>query len=183
MRLRAAATALAGLALAACVSRPPFLRPAPQRAWADTWVRTRQAADSGRWADADSLLAAFVRSYPRAPEAAEATWWRALYLLDPANPHGAPRESARLLEHYLATGGDLRHASEATTLHRTALALDSVGSAAQAAAAAATAAAESTKAVTAAREKQSAEELQKAKDELARTQAELDRIKKRLAKP
>jgi len=167
----------AGLLVAtgACSVASRWREPAIEREWGNTHVVARQHALDGQWLAADSVLVAFERAHGDAPEAAEARYWRAFYLLDPANPKASPRTAAQLLEQYLAERASPPRATEAATLRRTALTLDSLGTM--------VATADSVRAGVTAREKAALDEAQKLKDELARTQAELERIKKRLASP
>ena len=88
------------VSVAAC-ARPGWTRSAPERAWLDVRVDAQRAVEGGQYARADSMLAAYARRHENRPEANEARYWRAVYLLDPANPKGSPRDSARLLGQYL----------------------------------------------------------------------------------
>ena len=162
-------------ATGACSAATRWRQPASERRWSETRVVAQRHVADGRWTTADSVLVTFAREYPESPEAAEARYWRAFYLLDPANPKASPRAAAELLEQYLSDEVSPPHATEAATLRRAALSLDSLGTM--------VALADSARAGVSAREKAAVDEAQKLKDELARTQAELERIKKRLASP
>jgi hypothetical protein len=163
------------------------MRSEPQRAWVDVYVEAQHEAEAGRYDRADSLLAGYMRRHASAAEANEARYWRAFFLLDPANPQTAPREAAKMLGQYLDAGVTQVHATEAATLRRTARALDSLSGSVQAAQAALVAAearaGDANKEKAPAAAAASPDEVQKLRDELARTQAELERIKKRLATP
>ena len=163
------------VAAGACSAAARWRQPAAERRWDETRVTAQRHITDGRWSAADSVLLTFAREHPESPEASEARYWRAFYLLDPANPKASPRAAAELLEQYLAERVSPPHATEAATLRRTALTLDSLGTM--------VAVADSARAGVSAREKAALDEAQKLKDELARTQAELERIKKRLASP
>jgi hypothetical protein len=122
------------------------------------------------------VLSAFAGSYPGTLEAAEVSYWRAVLLLDPANPSVSTPGALASLETYLASPLPIHHRTEATTLRRLLThrqSLERSIEAARAAAAAATAA-------TAERDKSHAEEVQHLRDSLQQTSEELDRIKRRL---
>jgi hypothetical protein len=163
------------IASGGCSAAARWRQPASERAWGEARELAQRHVTDGRWTAADSVLVGFVREHAESPEASEARYWRAFYLLDPANPKASPRAAAELLEQYLAEHASPPHATEAATLRRTALTLDSLGTM--------VATADSARAGVSAREKAALDEAQKLKDELARTQAELERIKKRLASP
>ena len=179
MRRRTLSRLVAGGALViatdGCAAANRWRQPASERAWSQTRGLVQRHVTEGRWGAADSTLVDFVRDHAASPEASEARYWRAFYLLDPANPKASPRTAAGLLEQYLAEQASPPHATEAATLRRAALTLDSLGTM--------VASADSARAGVSAREKAALDEAQKLKDELARTQAELERIKKRLASP
>lgn len=169
MRLRIAVLCLT-LAASACIHRPTMLQPAATRRWPGVYMAAQVAADQGRFGDADQLLQGFVNDYPGSAEARECGYWRAVYLLDPANKSANTKDALAALDAYLATAPDARRRGEATTLRRLAvqlLALDRAlalqGSDARA--------------------KSRDEELQKLKDELQATKDELELIKRRLASP
>jgi hypothetical protein len=134
-------------------------------------VAVRAALDSGRFGTADSILAAFERSEPESPDVKESAFWRALLRADPHNPAFSPSDARSALEGYRATSG-ARHRVEATVMLRMLALSDSL----RTAQAAQRSTAES-------RERARDEELQRLRDELQRTQAELDRIKRRLGSP
>jgi hypothetical protein len=143
---------------------------------ATTIAQSAQEASAGRFGVADKLLADYSARYPATSEAADATYWRAIFKLDPANPTASPREAVLLLDSYLATNNGT-HKAEAQTLRRVASALES--RAVVAANSSVTPKTEPPKPEDKAKD----EELQRVKDELAKANAELDRIKRRLAQP
>ena len=148
--------------------------PAGRTEWTSWLLQASQEAAAGRYAVADKLLADFTLRFPASPEAADAMYWRALYKLDPSNGSAAPHDAAVLLDGYLASGTAARR-TEAQTLRRVAGVLD-----ARAVAASTTPVkADVVKVDDRARD----EEIQRLKDELAKANAELERIKRRLAKP
>ena len=139
------------------------------------WIRTREAVqaavDSGRFAVADSILAAFVQVEAGSDDASEAAFWRALLRADPKNPAFSTASARVALEEYAAGEGARRRIDAAVVLR-----LLSLGDSLRAAQA-------SQRAASELRDRARDEELQKLKEELARTQAELDRIKRRLGPP
>ena len=140
------------------------------------FLQASQEAGAGRYGVADKLLADYSARYPGSADAADAMYWRALYKLDPANQSAAPRDALVLLDSYLSTIAT-DHRPEAQTLRRVAAALEAR------AAAAATAAVPPKVDPPKAEDKAKDEELQRVRDELAKANAELERIKRRLAQP
>lgn len=141
-----------------------------------TIAQAAQEAVEGRYGVADRILSDYAARYPATSEAADAMYWRALYRLDPANPNASAHEAALLLDSYIATKTGT-HRMDAPALRRLAGALE-------------------TRAIVAANspvtprseplkpeDRSKDEELQRVKDELAKANAELERIKRRLAQP
>ena len=139
--------------------------------WVGTVAAARAAADSGHFAAADSILAAFERSDASSPDASESAFWRAMLRADPRNPAFTPADARAALDAYLTTS-DPRRRTEAAVMLRMLALSDSLRTA-QAA----------QKSASESRDRARDEELQKLRDELQRTQAELDRIKRRLGPP
>lgn len=137
--------------------------------WASTLVAAQHDVERGRYAEADRALREFADRASRSPDATEALYWRAVFMLDPASPAGSLREAAGLLGRYLDADVPLPHRSEAVVLQRVATALGSVREAGPGRSAASEAVREA--------------EMKTLKDELEQTRAELERIKKRLAPP
>ncbi len=181
----AAALALA-VALDGCitVSRPNFMQSPAQRDWAATLDLAQRYATSGRFAAADSVLAAFALRNPGTPEASETAYWRAVYALDPSAQTPSLVGPMALLDGYIAGGPPRVHLSEATTLRRMANQLDALSKAAAANAQAAKIS-ESRGEVVARPPDNSADslEIKRLRDELAKAKEELERIRKRLANP
>ena len=174
-RARACSLALV-VVLGACTSAQPRLAepaPTPRSEWASWLVQASQEASSGNYAIADKLLSDYGVRYPASPEAAEAMYWRALYKLDPGNPMAAPRDASVLLDGYISSG-ITAHRAEAQTLRRVATSLE-----AQTRATVPAVKPDVVKADDKARE----EELARLREELGRANAELERIKRRLAQP
>ena len=132
-------------------------------------------ARESRVAAADRALAEFAQRYAASPEAAEVPYWRALLKLDPANP-AMLRESLVMLETYLANTPSGRHRAEATAIQRLGVTLEARN--------AALAAIPPTAIVVRPEDKAAQEqEMQRLRDELGKANAELARIRRRLARP
>ena len=122
----ASAGALILLAVAGCTPAPgvdasPVPAPPPAATAWDAAVDTvRSLVDAGRYAEADSTLGAFEIRHAGAPQSAEARYWRALVRLDPANPDGTPRSVLAAIDAYLAGGVAQPRYTEALVLRRVA---------------------------------------------------------------
>ena len=143
--------------------------------WAGSLTQTWQEVGAGRYAVADRLLADFATRHPGSVEAMDATYWRAVYKLDPANPTSSAHDAIALLDAYLASG-QTPHRLEAQAMRRVALALEARPK--ESAPASATGTVSQPK-----DDKAQSEEITRLKDELAKANAELERIKRRLAQP
>jgi hypothetical protein len=198
-RARLASTALFIALSTGCISvhRPRFMEPSIERDWDNTLFLARVRASEGKFAAADSILARFATEYPGTRQASETAYWRALYDLDPSN-HGASFRSAiSSLDAYLSESGPHEHAAEAATLRRIAGHMDELNKLAASALAEAkdtSAAARVTATDIRAEVKPPAAgdvglptaadvEIKRLKDELAKANAELERIRRRLAQP
>jgi hypothetical protein len=172
------------LVLASCHRRPPAAAPSPpapdtlavpspppEPPWPRTVAAVRAAVDSGQYSTADSILAAFERAERDSPDVAESAFWRAMLRADPRNPAFEQEEARRGIESYLAAPNPRRR-NEAGVMLRLLELSDSL----RAAQAAQRSAAED-------RDRAQEEEIQKLRDDLQRTQAELERIKRRLGTP
>ena len=129
------------------------------------------AADSGQFATADSILTAFEHVEAGSADASESAFWRAMLRADPRNPAFEPAEARRGIEAYLAAPNPRRRTEAGVMLRMLDLA-DSLR---------VVQAAQRSSAET--RDRARDEEVQKLRDDLQRTQAELDRIKRRLGSP
>ncbi|MFN2601995.1 MAG: hypothetical protein ABR582_04460 [Gemmatimonadaceae bacterium] len=133
----------------------------------------RQKVDAGDYPGADKILADYSLRHQGTPEAREISFWRAMYIVDPANRTASIAQGIRALDIYLATDGTIWYRPQAEVLRRTALVIQQVRQA------------QMPKQVTGkdtvfiSRE----EEVAALRDQLAKANAELDRIKKRLANP
>ena len=121
----------------------------------------------------------------KAEAAADSLYWSAVYNLDPSSKSGTLDAGVSNLDAYLASPGPLKHAAEAKVLRglaRNAQQLARVEAALQQERAAAETRARPDPG-SKARDEEALKEIQRLKDELVKANAELDRIKKRLASP
>lgn len=178
--------------LNACITvRPPtFLRAAPEREWPSTLSIAETRVSEGKYAAADSVLAGFSARYAGTPQAFEAAYWRALFSMDPKNSRASVSTAVAYLDAYLAGLYPRQHRQEAFALRAIAGQIDESRSAlalAQTKDVASTpqpgirvdipkAAADPSTAASDA-------EIKRLKDELAKANAELERIRKRLLQP
>ena len=184
MRERVVVFACIGIA-AACASRPRRAAES-EEPWPIARAAAATEAAAGRFAAADSVLTAFGTAFPASADTVEALFWRAVYIVDPANESAAgPNAALPLLDRYLSgpVAPDRRY--EAELLRRIAILratppevrVDTVVKVDTSAARAA---------VTRefeARDRVREEELVGLRDSLARTVAELERIRRRVAPP
>jgi len=178
------------LVLAACTSLPAIVPPTPvQSDWDRTLNNARHNVAEGNYFAADKILDEFLRTHPGTPEAREIAFWKAAYLVDPANQRGSLSGGIAALDAYLADNSAGLYRDQATVLRRTAAVAAGIAIASAAATAtadSATAVKDTVIVVSKSRDEQIAalkDQLAKSKDELAKVNAELDRIKKRLANP
>jgi valyl-tRNA synthetase len=168
--------------------------------WQVAMAGAQARAASGEFASADSILARYATRHPGTRETLETTYWRAVFKADPTNPNGSAPQAVTSLDAYLRDLRPRDHIAEAQTLRRTVARIDSLSRAAEATtvqvktasdeaanakAAVAGAKADANKAdasATAAAADKDAE-IKRLKDELAKANAELDRIRKRLSSP
>ena len=181
---------LSAVALAACVHVPVGAQPA-QSDWDRTLDNARRNVTAGNYFAADKLLDEYVRIHPGTREAKEAGFWKAAYLVDPANPLGSLPGGISALDGYLAsTDSTGWYYAQALVLRRTAAAAQGLSAMASQASAGSGTPPEVVKDTVVVASKSRDEEiaslkdqLAKSKDDLAKANAELDRIKKRLANP
>lgn len=174
---------VAGLLSAAACRAPAPAIPLPQpavapsaAAWSTTLVAVQGMVAAGSYLRADSALAAFADRHVGSPEGAEARYWRSLVQLDPANPIGSPRGALAAIDSYLAGGQGQERYLEALVLRRAASLLAGAPRVEPQLAEPATP-----------RDSGSGDRVRVAEDsvralleELGRTQAELERIRRRL---
>ena len=161
--------------------------------WNRTRAETRRNVEAGNYHAADRLLAEFARLHPNTRQARESAFWRAAYQIDPANNMGSLETGVAALDAYLANEPEGWYRNEASILRRTALAAQGLASGASRAWAPppdtvviVTQSRESPPPPQRSRDEEIAElrsQLARSKTELAQANAELERIKKRLANP
>jgi hypothetical protein len=175
------------LALSAC-AHIQSIDPPAQSDWARTLSEVRRDVEAGNYDVADRILGEFARTHPGTSEARESGFWKGVYLIDPANQHESLADGIAALDTYLADSAGL-YRDQAAVLRRTAAAAQMastrakglVGDSSQASAVKDTL-------VVSSKSKDELiaslkDQLVKSKDDLAKANAELDRIKKRLANP
>lgn len=149
------------------------MAPAPTEGFASAIESARQKVEAADYSGADRVLAEYGLKYPGTAEAREISFWRAMYIVDPANRGASIAQGIRALDIYLATDGAVWYRPQAEVLRRTALVIQAVRQA------------QVPKQVIGrdtvfiSRE----EEIAALRDQLVKANAELDRIKKRLANP
>ncbi|MBA3646221.1 MAG: hypothetical protein H0W63_08590 [Gemmatimonadaceae bacterium] len=167
------------LSLGACAHFKHSSAPSVSDEWDATLSNARLAADSGKYEAADQRLADFIASHKGSHEATEAIFWRGLYKVDPNNKSGSLSAGISNLDAYLASDSAQWHTSVAKVLRRTAALAQSLKLA--------TTSTQTTTLATPPTDKDAMksrdEEIASLRDQLARVNAELERIKKRLANP
>lgn len=174
-RLSSIALSLVALAIIAGCSRPkPPAPPAPAQAYAEVLKTAEERVREGDHAGADRILSDFAMKMAGTEEATEISFWRALYMVDPANKRTSIPEGIRALDIYLATPGTRWYRAQAEVLRRTAQSVQALRSASQSQPRVV-----GRDTVYISRE----EEIASLRDQLARANAELERIRRRLANP
>lgn len=163
--------------LSSCAFVPQAItrEPSAPRAWVIAKAEAATAVQAGRYGVADRLLSHFTEQYSGTAEAADASYWRAIYRIDPANLTASARGASTLLDSTLALPLDSAQRSNAMTLRRITAAMER--------AAALSVGATSSDSTPKSDAKSQDDELQRLKNELAKANAELERIKKRVAQP
>lgn len=152
------------------VQQAPTPAPPPISPWPGTLAAAVRSAYQGKYDEADALLAKFALDHPGSTDGAEADFWRALLRLDPFNTSASSRDAQAALDSYLNAGPATARYEEARILRRLLESLDSSRTQLQIARQAADS-----------RDRARDEEIRKLGDELDKTMAELDRIRRRLA--
>jgi hypothetical protein len=174
-------TVLVALTLSGC-SRVHANTGASPEAWAGALALAQTRAAAGRFASADTVLATYASLNPGTREALETVYWRALFRMDPSNPSGSLVGASSALDSYLSDPRPREHVSEATSIRRLIAQVEAVNRVAVS--------------LGQSRDARGPEpvkpnevppnavaEIRKLKDDLAKANAELERIRKRLAQP
>ncbi|MDB4884891.1 MAG: hypothetical protein JWN79_329 [Gemmatimonadetes bacterium] len=182
--------ALLAAVLSGCAMRAPELSPTASStpaAWASVLALVAQDVQAGRHAAADRRLLDFQVTHPAAPEAADAAYYRALFKLDPSNPAASTREAVALLDGLIATPIVTAPVSprqtDALVLRRVATSLETRPVTVVTTPSASGASGSSTSAPRTDESRAKDEEIGRLKDELSKANAELERIKRRVATP
>jgi hypothetical protein len=173
---------LVGAAVVFGCTRPHTVLPAPDpTGWRSTFDSARRLVSDSQYAAADTLLETFARNSPGTPEANQATFWRGVLLLEPANAMGNAHAASQAFDDYVISG-DTTHRTEAMALRRTSHVIDSLTKARSLDSLPSVhlvVSDDSTK--SSAREQEMAKTVKQLQDSLNKTTAELERIKKRLS--
>jgi hypothetical protein len=159
--------------IAACSGKKPGTAPAPVDGFSAVLATAEKRVEAGDYSGADRILADYSRTAKGDESAAEVAFFRALYMVDPNNRNASMAEGVRALDIYLNTSTAKRYRIEALVLKRTAQAVLALRAAQQ------TPRIAGRDTVFVNRE----DEIAALKDQLAKANAELERIKKRLANP
>lgn len=172
---------LAALTLSACASAPRSGPESPSpEAWGALLNTTDNLASAGRHAAADSALLDFARRHPGTRAADEVLFWRALYKLDPRSSAATRAEGRSLMDAYVASDKTSWYRGQANVLRHLAREIVLAEQAAGQASGDTTIVITDTSAAgIAARDRV----IRTQRAEIARLNAELERIKRRLATP
>ncbi len=178
---------LSSLALLAC-AQLPIATPPSKSDFESALYYARQNVDAGNYWAADRLLDEFVRTHPDTRESREINFWKAAYMLDPANDRGSLGAGIAALDGYLAADSAAWYKNEATVLRRTAVVAQRVSGTVRPGPGTTltTGGTDTVVVVSRSRDEEISalkEQLARSKEELAKVSAELERIKKRLANP
>jgi len=177
---------MTSLALSACAQVPLVPPPTPSD-YERTLYHARQNVDAGNYWAAERILDEFARTHPDTRDAKEIVFWKAAYMVDPANDRGSLAGGIAALDGYLADSTGW-YKNEARLLRRTAAAAQSasVSTTTSAPTPSTPGTTDTVVVVSRSRDEEIAalkDQLAKSKEELAKVSAELERIKKRLANP
>lgn len=160
--------------ISACSGGKAGNAPTPVDGFSAAVSAADKRVEAGDYAGADRILADYALKNKGTQNGAEIAFFRALYMVDPNNKNASMAEGIRALDIYLNTPGAKRYRPEAIVLRRTAQSILALRSNV-----AQTTKSAKSDTVFVSREAEIAE----LKDQLAKANAELDRIKKRLANP
>ncbi|HUQ47419.1 MAG TPA: hypothetical protein VM053_04135 [Gemmatimonadaceae bacterium] len=159
---------------AGCTHKQPAARPpAPDIAFDAAIADASKRVEKGDYTGADRVLSDFAVAHKGTPEASEIAFWRALYMVDPSNKNASVAEGLRAMNIYLANPASKKYRAQGEVIRRVGLLTQSL----RVQQAATKVVGRDTVYVT--RE----DEITALKDQLAKANAELERIKKRLANP
>jgi hypothetical protein len=161
------------VAIAGCHRGKPASAPAPVSPFDATVSAASKRVDDGDYQGADRILADYALKTKGTADAAEISFFRALYMVDPKNKTSSMDAGIRALNIYLNTNGARKYRTEAEILKRTAQTVQSLRTVSTGP----KVIGRDTVFVT--RE----DEIASLRDQLAKANAELERIKKRLANP
>ena len=160
--------------ISACSGKQAAGRPAPaDDSFGNALAAAERRVEAGDYSGADRILADYSLKTKGSDDGAEVAFFRALYMVDPNNKNASMAEGVRALDIYLNTSKVKRYRIEAVVLKRTAQAVLALRAAQQSPRLA------GRDTVFVNRE----DEIATLKDQLAKANAELERIKKRLASP
>ena len=159
--------------VAACTGKKPQTAPAPVDGFATVLAAAEKRVEAGDYSGADRILSDYSLKAKGHEDASEVAFFRALYMVDPNNRNASMAEGVRAIDIYLSTSTIKRYRIEALVLKRTAQAVLALRAAQQ------TPRLAGRDTVFVNRE----DEIAALKDQLAKANAELERIKKRLANP
>jgi hypothetical protein len=157
----------------ACATGRGPAAPTPAVEFAAVIEQARLKVEAGDYPAADRILSDYALRHQGTQEAREVSFWRAMYIVDPANRTASVEQGIKALEIYLSSEGAIWYRPQAEVLRREALVLQSVRQAPV------PKQVNGRDTVFISRE----EETAALRDQLAKANAELDRIKKRLANP
>ena len=147
----------------------PVPVPLPVSLWPATLSEATRAFEAGRHEEADRILREHSLRMEGTAEGAESDFWRALFRADPANPGPSTRERIALFDAYLAAGPSAPRYVEAQIFRRLLESLDSTRTAVIA-----------LRTLAENRDKTRDDEVRRLSEDLDRTMAELERIRRRL---
>ena len=158
---------------AACATAPAPVTSTPAVEFAAVIEQARLKVEAGDYPAADRILSDYALRHQGTQEAREVSFWRAMYIVDPANRTASVEQGIKALEIYLQSEGAIWYRPQAEVLRREALVLQSVRQVPV------PKQVNGRDTVFISRE----EETAALRDQLAKANAELERIKKRLANP
>jgi hypothetical protein len=105
--------------------------PSPDGGYVAAVTAAEKRAEAGDYVGADRILADFALKAKGTSGAAEASFWRAMYMVDPLNKTASVASGIRALDIYLDTPGARMYRAQALVLRRTAQTVVTLRQAAQ----------------------------------------------------